>query len=771
MMQAVQEDILKLYRKMDAEGKLVSRAQLAAYYDTFRQRFGPEQLGRLDGEALLETMHNHSNPDSLVYWLEFKDDEEFPNHFGSIAGGSALKFGIYRRKETGAWVTGSPVETRELSLEEAVSVARKHRDQLVAGAALLEGLPRNASDEEYLRLQEEMDVQCPDVGNTAWGHKYFSLLYPDKLDFFHVTDYQRFHLIKLLQVPPEGEGRYLAAGRFVRLAAELGMHLNHLCRLLFERNGRPYRYWRVDTSGGTGPRNRWALMRDGGFVAVGWPDLGDLSGFWKSREQREKLRALMAEKYPAAPQAVGNQTTQLWNFVFGMAEGDLVLACDGVTVLGIGKVTSSYFYNPDSDFSHRRRVKWLSLDEWKMPEPEGLLSAVRELRRHAVNRVEAERRILETKYRKREHGERVPAAGKVSAVPVLDGIPGRVQKVLERKGQVVLYGPPGTGKTYWAEITARQLAAYHAFGRDFDHLTADEKLRVVGSAEQPGLVRMCCFHPAYGYEDFLEGYRPETSRGQMHFVLRPGVFKTLCAEAGNNPGYRYYLIIDEINRGDIPRIFGELLTVLEKSRRNKYIVLPLSGELLRVPENVFIIGTMNTADRSIALMDAALRRRFGFVELMPDPAVLGDVVVDGIPLGPWLEALNQRIRRYVGRDARNLQVGHAYLMDGAHPITEFEKLSRALREDLLPLLEEYCYEDFATLERIMGRALVDVVNQRIRDELFEADQKDKLVQALLAPCPEVAASSLAVQAEQEQTAADELPETGDDGGLEAGGGQ
>jgi 5-methylcytosine-specific restriction protein B len=110
-------------------------------------------------------------------------------------------------------------------------------------------------------------------------------------------------------------------------------------------------------------------------------------------------------------------------------------------------------------------------------------------------------------------------------------------------------------------------------------------------------------------------------------------------------------------------------------------------------------------------------------------------------------------------------------MDGAHPITEFEKLSRALREDLLPLLEEYCYEDFATLERIMGRALVDVVNQRIRDELFEADQKDKLVQALLAPCPEVAASSLAVQAEQEQTAADELPETGDDGGLEAGGGQ
>ncbi|AZK58981.1 putative endonuclease [Candidatus Desulforudis audaxviator] len=396
-----------------------------------------------------------------------------------------------------------------------------------------------------------------------------------------------------------------------------------------------------------------------------------------------------------------------------------------------------------------------------MPVHEELQSTFREFRKHAVNRVEVERRLLEAERRERENGEKPPT---VTTVPALDGIPGRIQKVLERKGQVVLYGPPGTGKTYWAEITACQLAAYHAFGRGFERLTEEEKRQITGNGEQPGLVRMCCFHPAYGYEDFLEGYRPETSEGRMTFVLRSGVFKTLCAQAMDNPRYRYYLIIDEINRGDIPRIFGELLTVLEKSRRNRQIILPLSGELLRVPENVFIIGTMNTADRSIALMDVALRRRFGFVELMPDPAVLGDVVVDGIPLGPWLEALNQRICRHIGRDARNLQVGHTYLMDGSRPITDFEKLFRALREDLLPLLEEYCYEDYTTLERIMGRALVDVANQRIRDELFESDQKDKLVQALLAPCPEVAASSPAVQAEQEQSAEDESPEDEDGDG-------
>src|SRR5215218_6915086 len=112
----------------------------------------------------------------------------------------------------------------------------------------------------------------------------------------------------------------------------------------------------------------------------------------------------------------------------------------------------------------------------------------------------------------------------------------------------------------------------------------------------------------------------------------------------------FLLIIDEINRGDVPRIFGELLTVLEKDKRGRPVTLPLTGATLRVPENVYVIGTMNTADRSIALLDTALRRRFGFIELMPDSSVLGDTVVGDIPLGSWLNALNASIIANVGRD-------------------------------------------------------------------------------------------------------------------------
>jgi 5-methylcytosine-specific restriction protein B len=122
---------------------------------------------------------------------------------------------------------------------------------------------------------------------------------------------------------------------------------------------------------------------------------------------------------------------------------------------------------------------------------------------------------------------------------------------------------------------------------------------------------------------------------------------------------------------------------------------------------------MNTADRSISLLDAALRRRFGFVELMPDGKVLKDAKVSGIPLRAWFESLNSRIRQHVGRDARNLQIGHSYLMQAGSPIKDIAVLKRAIRDDIIPLLEEYCYEDYPTLASILGTVLVNVSEQRI----------------------------------------------------------
>lgn len=761
----IYDGLVELHKKLESGGKLFTRAQLAVFYDNFYKRFAPDKLKNLDGEELLETLHNHSNKDSLVYWLEFKNDEEFPNRFGSIAGGSALKFGIYKRKETGAWMTGSPANQVELSLEDAIELARKSRDQLIKGVELLGKLPSNASDEDYIKLQKDMDELLPDISNTAWGHKYFSLNFPEKLAPYHNLGYQRYHLIKLLIIPPNVEGRYILGGRYATITREMNIHMNHLKDLLNYRNGSVHRYWRVGTSDGAVPRNRWDLMRDGNCIAVGWPEMGDLSSISHDRDSLNNLRILMAERYPGTPQAVGRATKQLFSFLAHVSERDLVIAADGGTVLGIGRITGDYYYQPEYGFPHRRPVEWLAFDEWKLQpakgskNPEGLQTTVYEIKQYH-NMVDIERHIQNQTSRFIEIVKK-PAQG--FEIKRLSGLPGRIQSILERKGQVILYGPPGTGKTYWAEITALDLAALYQHGIPYKELTDGQKKEIssVGT-DNGGTVRICCFHPGYGYEDFIEGYRPESVNNQMVFNLRDGIFKKICKKAKANPKFKYYLIIDEINRGDIPRIFGELLTVIEKNKRGKSVILPLSGETFQVPENVFIIGTMNTADRSIALLDTALRRRFGFIELMPDSSVLGDAVLNGIPLGPWLDSLNKRICESVGRDARNLQIGHSYLLEGGRPVSSFSKLSKLVQEEIIPLLEEYCYEDYSSLEKILGKSLVDINNQVIRHELFEANKKDELIQALLEPCPDISTTALAVT-HGEENSHDESEESSDAG--------
>src|SRR6266487_1008942 len=760
----VAQELRELYKSQANGGRVLSPEQLAGYYSAFRNRFGPEKLKNLDGEALLDAMYNFGNRDSLVYWLEFKDDEEFPSRFGSIAGGSAFKYGLFRKRETGVWTTGAPNNPVELSVERAIEVARRNRDQLIKGVELLEKLPVNGTDEDYEHLQQEMNHVTPAVSDMAWGHKYFSLLYPEKVDDFHNPDYQRFHLIKLLQLPPQGEGRYHAAGRFVTFAKVLDISMNSMSTMLNERNGdTPYSYWRIGTKSSVDkPKDFWEMMRDSNCVAIGWADTRDLSAITNDKAGKDLIRQVLHSQDPHIhPTASGKAAQQIFNFRWTIANDDLVLASNGATVLGIGRVTGDYTYDPTREFPHRRRVEWLSLEPWQQPDQqpdiEGKLTTVYRMKREK-NLLEAEKRIYgASPIKPPDQPPELKTPGSFTPLPRLTGIPARIQAILERKGQVILYGPPGTGKTYWAEVTARKLAARSCFGIAFDQLTKEQKAVILGGDDDVhGIVRMCSFHPAYGYEDFLEGFRPEAVNGQMHFTLRDGVFKTLCKDAQLRPDRKFYLIIDEINRGDIPRIFGELLSVLEKNKRGKAILLPLTGKAFRVADNVYVIGTMNTADRSIALLDTALRRRFGFIELMPDSSVLGDTVVGSIPLGPWLHALNERICDYVGRDARNLQIGHSYLLEDGRPIGDFSTFVKVMQDDILPLLEEYCYEDYTRLEKILGPSLVDRQKQQFRQELFDASNRDQLVQALLAPCPDIIASTQAVSSEVE--AAEEAEE-------------
>jgi 5-methylcytosine-specific restriction endonuclease McrBC GTP-binding regulatory subunit McrB len=167
-----------------------------------------------------------------------------------------------------------------------------------------------------------------------------------------------------------------------------------------------------------------------------------------------------------------------------------------------------------------------------------------------------------------------------------------VEQLLRDKRQVIFYGPPGTGKTY----IARELAWF--FARD------------------PRRVEVVQFHPSYAYEDFVHGFRPTLEDGAVGFKLQPGPLLRLAARAERDRQHTYVLLIDEINRGNVAKVFGELYFLLEYRRES--MTLQYSDEPFSMPENVWIIGTMNTADRTIALLDAALRRRFHFVPFYPN---------------------------------------------------------------------------------------------------------------------------------------------------------
>jgi 5-methylcytosine-specific restriction protein B len=200
----------------------------------------------------------------------------------------------------------------------------------------------------------------------------------------------------------------------------------------------------------------------------------------------------------------------------------------------------------------------------------------------------------------------------------------------------------------------------------------------------------------------------------------------MCRTAAADPKNDYLLLIDEINRGNVPRIFGELITLLEADKRGVSVTLPQSGEAFSVPPNLHVIGTMNTADRSIHLLDVALRRRFAFVALLPEPDLLANSSIGPLNLEIFLTELNRRVIERAGRER---QLGHAVLMGpGGTAITDPTVFASAFRYEILPLLQEYLYEDYRDLASVLGSEIIDAEAQTSRWEVI--DDPEALVKAL-----------------------------------------
>ncbi|WP_312759757.1 AAA family ATPase [Pantoea brenneri] len=250
------------------------------------------------------------------------------------------------------------------------------------------------------------------------------------------------------------------------------------------------------------------------------------------------------------------------------------------------------------------------------------------------------------------------------------------------------------------------------------------------SAEAIQRFAVVTFHQSYGYEEFIEGIRARSDEsGNISYPIEPGIFLRLCQRANADPAHRYAIFIDEINRGNVSKIFGELISLIEVDKRAGMsnamsLQLSYSGDHFSVPANVDIIGAMNTADRSLALMDTALRRRFDFVEMMPDLSLLSGTKVKGIELEPLLEKLNSRIEALYDREHT---LGHAFFMpvknalDAGDEEAAFKQLKIAFQKKIIPLLQEYFFDDWNKIRLVLAD------NQKQDDSLqFVIEKTDDL---------------------------------------------
>ena len=285
----------------------------------------------------------------------------------------------------------------------------------------------------------------------------------------------------------------------------------------------------------------------------------------------------------------------------------------------------------------------------------------------------------------------------------------------------ILYGPPGTGKTYTTINKALEIL------KSYDEITEipegrQKQKEIFDTFVAKGQIEFVTFHQSYGYEEFVEGIKPSVKNGTVIYETKNGVFKNLCKKALEGKDKPYILIIDEINRGNIAKILGELITLIEPSKRigkseGLQLTLPYSGESFGVPRNLYIIGTMNTADRSIALLDTALRRRFEFVEMMPDSEYLKDKKISDsgntIELDRLLESMNNRIEFLLDREHT---IGHSYFMD----VESIEDLCKVFKNKIIPLLQEYFYDDYAKIIAVLNdNGMIKEKNKSQFSDLFD----------------------------------------------------
>ena len=431
------------------------------------------------------------------------------------------------------------------------------------------------------------------------------------------------------------------------------------------------RYWLY--SPGTNA-SKWDEFYRDGIIAIGWGEIGDLNSFSKKDQMKQKMKQCYSEEL-----SYKNSAHATWQFVHQMKPGDIVFAKKGSSkVIGRGVVTSDYQYdsNRGDSYNNVRRINWTHNGVWEHPgqAAQKTLTDITPYTDYVVKlNALFEEDIPEDAEEQEISYPPYNASDFLADVYMSKENYTILTKLLRHKKNIIIQGAPGVGKTY-----AAKRLAYSIMG-------VKDKERVM----------MVQFHQSYSYEDFIMGFRPSTTG----FELKKGPFYNFCKKAEIDSENDYFFIIDEINRGNLSKIFGELFMLIESDKRGVELQLLYSDEKFSVPENVYIIGMMNTADRSLAMLDYALRRRFAFFEFSP--------AFDTEGFRKYCELKNHSKFNKLIDTVKNLNdvieadetlgrgfcIGHSYFCTRDDFEIDDMWLNSVVDYELVPLLSEYWFDD------------------------------------------------------------------------------
>ena len=664
--------------------------EAAALREKFCNDFSVENLVAMSGRELLTRLFysDEENKSNLCYMLEFHP--RMRELFGSIAGGSSFKYGLFYHKKSSSWMTGSPVKPQTLTEEQAIDVAGKIRDKLVAGAKVIK---ENAETLTFVKSYEKLYRELQSVTNIdwVWVLKYYQMLFPDLLPVFYGKDIQidvlRFIRQQPSAVPFVRMGQIslyikecgISSPVFGKIYGETYHSLNaiqdkseddSMVDALADTTSEAIRYWLYTPGEGS---SLWEEFYKKGIMAIGWGFIGDLRNFDSKDAMKQKMRELHDPSL-----SYMNSAHATWQFVNEIKVGDIIFAKKGRSqIIGRGVVKSDYEYDESADeYRNIRHVEWTHKGEWPHPGQAGVktLTDITPYTDYVEqlcalfasdDDTEEEERVIEY--------PAYTADDFLSEVYMQDEEYDTLVNLVRTKKNIIMQGAPGVGKTYAAKRLAYSM---------------------MGMKDQ-NRVMMVQFHQSYSYEDFIEGYRPAANG----FVMNKGAFYKFCKTAEMDDENEYFFIIDEINRGNLSKIFGELFMLIESDKRGIQLQLLYSGEKFAVPKNVYIIGMMNTADRSLAMLDYALRRRFAFYEMRPGFDTDGfreyRIGLDSEKFDRLIHCV-ESLNNVIAADESlgdGFCVGHSYFCNLiAEKVTD-RALSAIVEYELIPLLKEYWFDE------------------------------------------------------------------------------